>query len=86
LRSSTKVVEYTGFQYSQKVVRVAMAWSAFNAKMEMTHVLCHVRTPFRGVMLRDKGVLGCRRYHTHDTCIWQVDCLNQEGGVCYATA
>jgi hypothetical protein len=31
------------------------------------------RVQGRGVIREEKGQIGCRRYHTHDTCIWQVD-------------
>ena len=31
------------------------------------------RVQGRGIIREEKGQIGCRRYHTHDTCIWQVD-------------
>ena len=31
------------------------------------------RVQGRGIIREVKGQLGCRRFHTHDTCIWQVD-------------
>jgi hypothetical protein len=34
-----------------------------------------VRAEGRGIVRQVQGQLGCRRYHTEDTCIWQVHML-----------
>ncbi|MHB9132895.1 MAG: hypothetical protein ACYDBB_17645 [Armatimonadota bacterium] len=40
---------------------------------ELTTRLDALRTPERGIVCEVKGQMGCVRYHTHDTCIWQID-------------
>ena len=41
------------------------------------------RAQGRGVVRQVKGLLGCVRYHTEDTCIWQIDYMTAT--TCHAT-